>query len=375
MKRRIGIVGGGQLGRMIGLEAKRLGFRVSVIDPTPHSPASQVVDKQIVAKYEDEKAIRELAGDSDFLTFEIELANAKLLRELEGGGVSINPSPETLIMIKDKLKQSEFLKNLGIPVADFVSVNSKKDIENAALEFNYPILLKSRFDGYDGRGNALIKSEKDIDKGIDKLRDRKLYVEKFVPFVKELAVITARDIDGNITCYPVVETIQKNNICTEVYAPALIDERAAKKANSLAIKTMQHLKGAGAFGIEMFLTKTGEVMINEIAPRVHNSGHFTQDACFVSQFEQHVRAITGMPLGETDMLAKRAVMINILGDRNGKANLRGLGKALAVKKTAVHIYGKQETRIDRKMGHINSIGDTHDEALRRARKAASFIRI
>jgi 5-(carboxyamino)imidazole ribonucleotide synthase len=383
MKNRIGIVGGGQLGRMLAFEAKKMGFHVTVLDPTPKSPAGQVADHQIVADYKDEKAIRELAKLSDFMTFEIELANADILDELSAKGLQINPSAKTLNIIKDKLKQKQFLKDAGLPVADFIDVEAygntpvqiRENIISAAKKFGYPILLKARFDAYDGRGNALIESEKDIEVGVKKLSGRLLYVEKFVPFTKELAIMVARNIKGEIATYPVVETIHKNNICHIVKVPAPVDEKIQKKAEEVAKKVMEQLKGAGVFGIEMFLTKKGEIIINEIAPRVHNSGHYTIEANVTSQFEQHIRAITGLPLGKTDLKTPAAVMINILGERRGNVALEGLDEALSIPNVAVHIYGKTETRPERKMGHITVVDKTLDAALEKAVKARKIISI
>lgn len=375
MKNRIGIVGGGQLGRMLAFDAKKMGFIVTVLDPTPQSPAGQVVDKQIVADFKDEEAIKKLAAVSDFLTFEIELANSKILDELAADGVQVNPSAKTLTIIKDKLKQKEFLAKAGIPIAKFREVKTKEDILKAGEIFGYPLLLKARFDAYDGRGNALIKKEADIDLGLEKLRGRELYVEQFVAFTKELAVMVARSTKGEIVTYPVVETIHKNNICHTVFAPARVEKRIQTKAKNLARKVMQHLKGAGVFGIEMFLTKNGKVFVNEIAPRVHNSGHYTIEACTTSQFEQHIRAIAGLPLGKTDMTVPAAVMVNILGDRKSPAAVSGLDKALKIPNTFIHVYGKAETKVERKMGHITAIDKTIEKAYKKAVKARKLIEI
>lgn len=371
----IGIVGGGQLGRMLTFEAKKMGFTVMVLDPTPQSPAGQVADYQIIADYKDEKAIYELAQKSDIITFEIELANDKALQELIKKGKSVNPNPKTLSIIRDKFIQKKFLKKHKIPVAHFIEVTSEKDILQAAKKLGYPFLLKARTDAYDGRGNAKIFSEKDIKKGLVKLSGRSLYVEKNVQFVKELSVVVARSTTGEIKTYPVVETIHKNNICHIVIAPAQISKKEQRKARFIATRAMQALKGAGVFGIEMFLTQDGSVLINEIAPRVHNSGHFTIEGSATSQFEQHIRAISGMPLGSTDMVHSAAVMINILGERAGLAKVKGLEKALKLKNTTVHIYGKKDTKPERKMGHITATGDDIMETLKRAKKARSLISI
>lgn len=375
MKNRIGIVGGGQLGRMLGLAAKSMGFYVAVIDPTPNSPAGQVVDEQIVADYQDEKAIRKLASTSDFLTFEIELANATILEEIREQGVLVNPSPKTLTTIKDKFLQKQFLIKSRIPTAACVAVETSTDIEAAAKKFGYPLLLKARTDAYDGRGNALIKNAKQIQTGMEKLKGRTLYVEKFVPFIKELAVMVARSTKGEIATYPVVETVHQNNICHTVYAPAPIDLKLRRKAEKLAEKVMQNLNGAGVFGIEMFLTRDGKVLVNEIAPRVHNSGHYTTEACITSQFEQHIRAITGLPLGSTAMIVPAAVMVNVLGERQGKVEVANLEKALALPKVAIHIYGKAETKLERKMGHITVVDNTLRSAYKKAKQTRKLIDI
>jgi len=375
MKNRIGIVGGGQLGRMLTFAAKRLGFYVVILDPSKNSPAGQVADKQIVAHFTDVVAIKKLAKEVDFLTFEIELANAEILDKLSKQGVTINPSAKTLSIIKDKLLQKKFLQKNNLPTAEYVEVHTEADIRKAADLFGYPILLKARFDAYDGRGNALIQNEKEIKRGMKKLANRKLYVEKSVPFTKELSCIVARHINGEIAMYPVVETIHKHSICYIVIAPGRIDKIISVKVLNLAKQVMDTLKGAGVFGIEMFLLENDDVLINEIAPRVHNTGHFTIEASITSQFEQHIRAITNMPLGSTEMVVPSAVMINILGDRSGKVNVTGLDKVLAIPNVFVHIYGKMETRKQRKMGHITVIDNSVNVALKKAKNARTLITI
>lgn len=375
IKNRIGIVGGGQLGRMLAFAAKRMGFTVNVLDPTPQSPAGQVVDHQIIASFKDEEAIRKLAGISDFLTFEIELANSKILDELSKNGIKVNPSAKTLTIIKDKLLQKKFLKKFKLPTAPFVEVKSKQDIRRSVKKFGYPVVLKARFDGYDGRGNFVIEDEKDIDRGLTKLEGRSLYLEKYIPFAKELAIMVVRSTSGEIRAYPVVETIHRNNICHLVLAPAPVAPETVRKAKELGVKVMKHFRGTGVFGIEMFLTKKGAVLINEIAPRVHNCGHYTIEACYTSQFEQHIRAITGLPLGETEMAVPSAVMINILGNRNGQARVSGVKRVLAIPNVSLHIYGKMETKPERKMGHITVVDKTVKRALAKAILARSYISI
>lgn len=372
---RIGIVGGGQLGKMLTQSAKKLGFYVTVIDPTPQSPGGQVADRQIVADYKDSKAIQELSYVSDFITFEIELANDSALYKIMRKGKIVNPSPKTLNIIRDKLKQKDFLKKNSIPTAEFAEISSKKDIFDTIKAFGFPFMLKARTDAYDGRGNALIKNKKDIGKGIEKLKDRSLYIEKFVRFKKELAVMVARNMRGEIKTYPVTQTIHKDNICDTVIAPALISKRISQKAQKLAKKVIGHLKGAGVFGIEMFLDMKDNVLINEIAPRVHNSGHYTIEGCVTSQFEQHIRAIANLPLGNTDLTSKVIVMKNILGEKNGNGIPFGIEKALKIPGVSIHIYGKKKSRPQRKMGHITVIGNNINESLQKANRARKMISI
>lgn len=403
MKHTIGIVGGGQLGRMLTQAARALGFDVTVLDPSPNSPAGQVANKQIVGSFKDKASIQQLAAESDFLTFEIESANSQALQTLETSGKTIHPSPATLEIIKNKFGQKQFLRNAHIPVADFKEATTRKDIINAALTFEYPIVLKAKFDAYDGRGNALIESEEDIEPAMVKLAGHELYVEKFVVFEKELSVVAARAQDGTIAVYPILETIQKNHICDKVLAPANIQDDIQLQARDLAITTLGHLKGVGVFCIEMFyipnslpvspyLTKrgVGGVLINEIAPRVHNAGHLTIEACKTSQFEQHIRAITGMSLGETSLKVPTAVMINILGEENHSAvypafdgsweEFSKLHALPAIATTSIteifiHIYGKMETKRERKMGHITVLANDLKSAQRAAEEARKQITI
>jgi 5-(carboxyamino)imidazole ribonucleotide synthase len=371
----IGIIGGGQLGRMLTLAALPLGFKVVVINPTPNSPAAQAGAQEIIADLYDSGAIKKLAEVADFITIEIEHLNAEVLKVVNKIGKKVNPAPETIQMLQDKFLQKQFLDSHKIALAPFVAVNNNEDAQKALQKFGGMMILKTRYGAYDGRGNYVIKNEKDLQDATKKFEGRKLYAEKIVPFKKELAVIVARDISGNIKTYPVVETIHERNICQQVIAPADISKAAAKNALMLAQKTAKNLGGAGVFAIEMFLVEDDQVLVNEIAPRVHNSGHFTIDACATSQFEQHIRAISGLPLGETTMLKPAAVMVNILGDRDGDVKLRGLDKALELPHTSVHLYGKSPTKIDRKMGHITVIGDEINEVIKLATTARSKIAI
>lgn len=366
----IGIVGGGQLGRMLANAAHQLGFKVIILDPTKNSPAGQVADREIIGSFKDEKKILELAKLCDFMTFEIESANEKALEKIVKKGLPVNPSPQILQMIKDKFWQKVFLKENGIKTAEFALIENEEDCIMQGKIFGYPFLLKARFDAYDGRGNFVLKSEKDIPQAFKKLSHGPLYAERFVPFQRELSVVSARDFAGSVASFPTVETIHKNNICHIVRSPAPISIILQKKAEKVAKNILGVLKGVGVFAVEMFLTKEGDILVNEIAPRVHNSGHHTLEAFNVSQFEEHIRAISGMPLLPIKKTANVSVMINILGERQGKALLRGVKKAKFVPRAKVHIYGKMETRLERKMGHITVLGNT----LKKTEKKALEVR-
>jgi phosphoribosylaminoimidazole carboxylase PurK protein len=372
----IGIVGGGQLGRMLTDAAHQLGFKVTVLDPTPGSPAGQVADKQIVGDFKDPAMIKQLGAESDFVTFEIESADYSALEALEKLGKPVNPSPATLAIIKDKYEQKKFLKSHGIPSADFMEIKTREDAVKAGADFGYPYVLKAKRDSYDGRGNATVADELGIDAAIERLKGRELYAEKWVPFTKELAVMAVRGTDGEIATYPVVETQHKDHILDMVLAPAMVGPGVLRQAEGLARLVMAHLKGCGVFGIEMFYVQSdGVVLINEIAPRVHNSGHYTIEACDASQFENHIRAVAGIPLGSTGMKVKAAVMINILGDRTGAAEPKGIEEAEAIPGVKVHIYGKKETKPARKMGHLTAVADILDEALANTKRARVTISI
>jgi 5-(carboxyamino)imidazole ribonucleotide synthase len=374
MTKTIGIVGGGQLGRMMAPAAKSLGFDVIVLDPTPQSPAGQIADQQVVGDFSDYQTVKKFGANLKVLTFEIESSNAKALIYLKKHGKQIHPTPHTLDLIKDKLKQKSFLRSRNLPTAEFLEIKTQTDIQKAVRQFGYPLVLKARFGAYDGRGNVVIHSAAQTLSAMKKLSGRKLYVEKYIPFVRELAIMVARDIRGNLATYPLVETMHKNNICHTVVAPAAIDSKLSAVARRIVEKTVSELRGVGVFCIELFQTPNS-ILINEIAPRVHNSGHYTIEACYTSQFEQHIRAITGLPLGDPSLKVPAAAMVNLLGERLAKANLSGLKKALSLNHVSVHIYGKKQTKPDRKMGHVTVVGQNQKSTLKTAQLAVSYLRI
>ncbi len=371
----IGIVGGGQLGRMLTLAAKPLGFHVMVVDPTPNCPAAQVGADEITAAYDDESAIQKLADKVDYVTIEFEHVAVSVLEKLAALGKPVSPSPATIAMIKDKFAQKQFLDDKDIPVAPFVEITDGASAERALKAYGGKMLLKTRHGAFDGRGNRLVRSRAELERALQAFEGRKLYAEAYVPFRKELAVVLARSSNGELALYPLAETIHQNNICSEVLVPARVTSAVVRSARHLARQVAEHLGGAGVFCIELFLTADNQLLVNEIAPRVHNSGHFSLDACRTSQFEQHVRAVTGLPLGDTSLSAPAAAMINILGERNGETVIKGLSEALAVPATSVHLYGKSPTKVDRKMGHITAAADNVTIARKRARQARTALEI
>lgn len=354
MIERIGIIGGGQLGRMMVPPAKELGFQVKVVEGSEDCPAAQVGADVLVAGIKDEAAVEQLVTESDVTTWEIEHIPADLLVELQERGHDIQADPATLVIIQDKLIQSEYLQSRGIPVAPFSA-----ELDESAFFGKGPYVVKSRKGGFDGRGNLVVDSLDDP-RIAEKFEDTPIYVQEKLEFEKELAVIAARDIHGNIVLYPVVETEHVDNICHTVTSPAQVDATILKKAEDLAREVLGNLEGAGVFAIEMFLVN-GEVIVNEIAPRVHNSGHHTIESNKTSQFEQHVRAVTGLPLGSTEQIAPAAVMVNVLGTRTGELDRTGVSEIAAEKNTKLHLYGKTP-REARKIGHITTLAATAAEA-------------
>jgi phosphoribosylaminoimidazole carboxylase len=361
----IGVLGGGQLGRMLAIAAHDLGMRIAILDPDRDAPAGQVADRHVIGDFRDPERIRELANGCDILTVEIEHVDTEALDALARQGIPAHPVPATIRLIQDKLLQKRHLAAHGIPVAPFRDAPDQGAIHAAAENFGFPLLLKSRLLAYDGRGNAVIPVHDSIPEAVAALGGyaRGLYVEQLVPFERELAVMVARGADGALADYPVVETIQRDNICHTVIAPAQIPEPIRQAAREIARSAVATLEGAGIFGVELFLLPDGTVLVNEIAPRPHNSGHYTIEACATSQFEQHLRAILGLPLGDPSLVVGAAAMVNVLGtgDDELEETVRPLDQAFAIPGAAIHWYGKVAVRSRRKMGHITLIAATITE--------------
>ena len=350
----LGIIGGGQLGMMITEAAKKMPEHISkiiVLDPTENCPAAQVGAEQIVADFKDEDAIINLANKSDIITYEIESGDSDVLKSIEKN-TEVNPSPETLKIIQDKFLQKSFLLENDIPVPEFIKIEKIDDIKEGLKNFGFPVLLKARRDAYDGRGNFKINSEDEIQKAFDYFQGQDLLLEKFIPFKMEVSVIASRNTKGQIKTYPLVENIHEENILRETIAPARVTEDVTQKAEQIAEKIMAVFKGAGTFGIEMFVTQDNNILINEIAPRVHNSGHHTLQSSETSQFEQHLRAILGLELGSTKLI-HNTIMYNILGTKG----FNGEYKSITLSETNVYLkmYGKQISKPLRKLGHFNLV--------------------
>ncbi len=371
---RIGVIGGGQLGLMISEAAREMGYaEITVLDPTPQCPASSVA-QQIVGSLKDPAALHKLAQHADILTYEIEHINTDALHALQAEGRTIYPSPSILAIIQNKYQQKEFLAQHDIPVAPYMSISSPADIELAVEKWGYPLVLKAKKDAYDGRGNARINQPQDIAPALAKLGDRELYVEQCLELDKEIGLMIARNEHGDTASHPVVEMIHERDICQVVLAPAPISGSLQAEAQDIARQAIDHLHGVGIFGVELFLDKQGKLWLNEIAPRPHNLGHYSIEACSTSQFAQHLRAITNLSLGSTRMLYPAAVMINILGTSNGPADPYWLDE-YDTEHVFVHLYGKRETRIDRKMGHITAVGDDLAHIYELAKEARAALSI
>ncbi|MGP2656397.1 5-(carboxyamino)imidazole ribonucleotide synthase [Malaciobacter sp. WC5094] len=367
---KLGIIGGGQLGKIMAVKAKKMGFHVTILDPTLDCPAAQVSDKQIVGGFFDKEKLEQIVKDSDVTTFELEHVDTSVLKKLYDEDNNIHPSPYLIELIQDKFKQKEFLDKKGIPVPKYKNVQTPADLES----FGLPIIQKARKGGYDGKGVALLKDKEDLVNALP----GETFIEELVDIKKELAVMVSRNIEGQIACYPVVEMLfdDRVNICDIVIAPAKIDEKINEAARQMSIDSIEALDGVGIFGVELFLTNNDELLVNEIAPRPHNSGHYTVEACATSQFEQIIRAVTNLPLGSTKLITP-AAMVNLLGEEGftGEPVIEGIHDALEIDGLSFHFYSKKETKPFRKMGHITVLDDSVDGALEKVEKAKEILKI
>ncbi len=345
----IGILGGGQLGRMLSQAASRLGFDVVILDPEENSPAGRVSRGQIVAAYDDPTALTVFGRVCDVVTFEFENVPAASVERLAEAGALVAPGPTALAVAQDRVDEKTFLNAVGATTVAFAPVDSLDDLTAALETLGTPALLKTRRDGYDGKGQVWIKSAKQAGTALAELGGRPAILEARAAFTRELSIIAARGRDGAVAVYPLGENRHAGGVLRTTNAPAKIDARTEKRARAIAAAILDGLAYVGVIGIELFDLGNGELLVNEIAPRVHNTGHWTQDGCVCDQFEQHIRAIAGWPLGPTKAHA-RVEMTNLLGDE-----VEQWSKLAAGPDQRLHLYGKAEARPGRKMAHVNKV--------------------
>lgn len=354
----IGIIGGGQLGRMMALAAKAMGYRIAVLDPEPDSPCGQVSDKKIIGAYNDLEAIKKLAAVSDVITYEFENIDSEALSWL-CENTYVPQGTELLEISQDRIKEKSAIQKAGVEVAPYAIIHSKQDIYDNINNLGFPAVLKTSRGGYDGKGQFVIRSIDDIENAAELINRDPCVLEKWVPFSKEISVVLTRNVSGEITDFPAAENIHVNNILHKTIVPARISEGARDKAIRYARQIADKFQLVGTLAVEMFLTEDDEIYINELAPRPHNSGHYTIEACETSQFEQHVRAVCNLPLASTELL-KPAVMVNILGEHQKPI----LEKMNEIKDWKIHFYGKRDPKAKRKMGHITILRDSVETALK-----------
>ena len=373
--KKLGIVGGGQLGKMLLSECAKMGIYTSVLDPSKNSPCKNLSNKFYCGDFNDYDTVYNFGKECDLITFEIEHINVDALESLENIGKDVYPKSNTLRIIQDKSLQKSFFKKNNIPTSNYKYFNSLDDLIKSIEknEIKFPCVWKKTKFGYDGFGVKILNSIEDI----DKLPNSEMIIEDYILFEKEVSVIVARNVKGDIKCYRTVE-MEFNNISNQVeyvISPANISDEIDKKAQKIAIKLSESLDCIGLLAVEMFLTEK-EILVNEIAPRPHNSGHFSIEACESSQFQQHIRAIFNLDLGETNHSGS-AIMLNLVGDEGftGKACYENLDKVFSGKSANLHIYGKEETRPNRKMGHVTIICDKFEEAYEKAKILKEIIKI
>ncbi|MBD6617902.1 5-(carboxyamino)imidazole ribonucleotide synthase [Komarekiella sp. 'clone 1'] len=365
--KRVGIIGGGQLAWMMGDAAKKLGVKLVVQTPSQDDPAVSIAQEIVFAQVDDASATEILATKCDVITFENEFVNLDALSLLAQQDVCFRPRLEALAPLLDKYHQRCYLRDLGLPVPQFFALDELEHLKSKMRYLSFPVVLKSRRHGYDGQGTFIIQDfaalQQKLNETATKTSSQQLWLlEEFVPFERELAVIAARSVDGEIVTYPVVETQQEQQVCRRVIAPAQVTLNQAVEIEAIAHTLLNSLQVVGVFGIELFLTADGKVLVNEIAPRTHNSGHFSLDACETSQFEQHLRAVCGFPLGNPALQCLGAVMVNLLGYENSQSDYQSKRQQLAkIPQAHVHWYGKSESRPGRKLGHVTVLLDNQHQ--------------
>lgn len=370
----IGIIGGGQLGRMLAIAARQMDYKTVVLDPDPECPTGQVSDGQIQDAYSSRDAARQLARSTDVITYEFENVDADSV-SAAAELAPVHPSPSVLRTTQHRLHEKNALLKGGIGVAPFREVTSLGDLQEAASDLGYPMVLKTATQGYDGKGQAIITRIEDLEQSYELLSayGTELIVEQFVPFKMELSTICARTADGKTMTFPPSENINRNHILDISIVPARLPDSVIENARLLAADIAERLNVVGLIAVEMFITKEDDILVNELAPRPHNSGHYTMDGCDTSQFEQLVRVLAGMPIAEP-RLHSPTVMVNLLGevweDTDGNPDWAA---ALEMPGVSLHLYGKKEARVGRKMGHINVVADSVEDALYIATEARNKV--
>lgn len=364
----IGVLGGGQLGRMLALAGRAMGYRFVTLDPTPDAPCGQVADKQITAAYHDIQAARELAELADVITYEFENVDAEVTSLLMKESY-VPQGSQLLYTTQHRLREKRAIEAAGVQVAPYAEITSLDGLREAVERFGTPCVLKTATGGYDGKGQWVIRTPEEVPEAYDTLSKAgtELVLEQFVHFSKELSVIAARSPQGEVKSFPAAENVHVNNILHLSIVPARASEEVLAKAQRMAERIAEELDVIGLIAVEMFLTPEGELYVNELAPRPHNSGHYTMEACRTSQFEQHVRAICNLPLGGTELMTP-VVMVNVLGE-HVEPLLEWIVKPEAERAVPgvtakLHLYGKAEAKRGRKMGHVNLLADSPEDAFR-----------
>lgn len=368
---RIGILGGGQLGRMMAVAARRMGYRVIVLDPNPRCPTAQVSDGVVVGALDDLEAMERLAAQVDVITLDTEHVPAEAL-ELAERFVPVRPGSKVLRIIQDRMSQKQFLDRLGLPQARWAPVADAAELAAALAIVKRPAILKVRRAGYDGKGQVRINEGSDELAALASLRGAEAVLEEVVPFRREISVILGRSVDGEIAIYPLAENDHRKHVLHTTRAPAPVAGDTRERAEAIGVQIATTLGHVGVIAVELFELADGQLLVNEIAPRTHNSGHYTYGACMTSQFEQHVRAVAGQPLGDPRSLCG-AVMLNLIGDLWARGRTPPWDAVLAMPEARLHLYGKDAAGPGRKMGHVLLLDDDTDRALRRAHELAAAL--
>ena len=367
----LGVLGGGQLGRMFAIAARRLGYRIHVFCPEADSPAAPVADRTFVAPYDELEQVRAFARSVDVVTFEFENVPSAT-SDACAEWVPVRPDGKVLHITQQRLREKGFLRHHGFPVTPFQAIHSQEDLETAARDLGLPGVLKTASFGYDGKGQRTIRSTAELPEAFAGLGGAEGIYEAFVDFAQEVSVVGARTLDGEFAAFPVFENVHRHHILDVTVSPARIPPALETEARELSRGILEALDVIGLLTVELFVTRDGRLIVNELAPRTHNSGHLTLDACITCQFEQQVRAVCGLPLGSTRLRAP-AAMANLLGDcwfaPDGTPRAPDWAAALAVPGVSLHLYGKREARPGRKMGHLTALAATVDEAIEKVLRA------